>query len=193
MDLIEKHRITLLNAKCQVVCMAENLMKKMQHGDNIECCVKKLFTATRLINRLDCYCFPVSAQNINGSEYFEVSLIEIVLPGEYLLLDGSGNTLSSTTIEITTLLNEVIDNLLNLQSLSKYTIEYTDTSAIFTIETNCEHNNLQVFGNPPGGETLQLFSTITQEAICTSATTCNNCITDAQLNKMYQVLDSLLQ
>jgi hypothetical protein len=66
MDIQEKHRVTLLNAKCQVVCMAENLMKKMQHGDNIDCCVKKLFVATRLINRLDCYCFPTNDTGCNN-------------------------------------------------------------------------------------------------------------------------------
>lgn len=80
MDIIENHRVKLLNAKCDVVCQAEYLMKKSQNGDNIDCCVKKLFAAIKLINRLDCYCFAeVSEENCNNcstdsdlNEYYQV-------------------------------------------------------------------------------------------------------------------------
>jgi hypothetical protein len=130
----------------------------------------------------------------NGSEYFEVSLVEIALPGDYFLLDGSGNTLSSTTIETTVPLNEVIDTLLNSQGVLIYTEEYTESAAIFTVETNCEHNNLQVFSNPPDGEILQLFSIITQEASCTDefifnniqSGICQGCLTEEQINTLIE-------
>lgn len=58
MEIQTKHRVTLLNAKCVYVCKVDGIYKKMQYGEDVECCIKNLWLAANLINRLDCYCFP---------------------------------------------------------------------------------------------------------------------------------------
>jgi hypothetical protein len=193
MDLIEKHRITLLNAKCQVVCMAENLMKKMQHGDNIDCCVKKLFAATRLINRLDCYCFPTTAQNIPGEETLTIFGGQL-FSGTFTLtssVNGITETISTYTTpddgEQEQAVSIILNNLLNQSGLVYLIQSGTEGIVTYITYTTCEIKNLS-FGN----EEMSLF-TVVKTPVCSVDTTCNNCITDAQLNKMYQVLDSLLQ
>lgn len=58
MEIYETHRVTLLNAKCNYVCRAEELMKRSNYGEDVSCCIKDLWLASKLIDRLDCYCFP---------------------------------------------------------------------------------------------------------------------------------------
>ena len=105
MDIVENHRIKLLNAKCEVVCQAEYLMKKLQNGDDIECCTKKLFAAIKLINRLDCYCFPsfVNMPNINsefstGLTELQFYLLTLEIPGLVIELNVNGNIRCSGSI-----------------------------------------------------------------------------------------------
>lgn len=57
MEIQTNHNLRLLNAKCEYVCIVDNLSKKLDYGDDIECCLNKLYLASKLINRLECYCF----------------------------------------------------------------------------------------------------------------------------------------
>jgi hypothetical protein len=57
MEIQTNHTLRLLNAKCEYVCIVDNLSKKLDYGDDVECCLNKLFLASKLINRLECYCF----------------------------------------------------------------------------------------------------------------------------------------
>jgi len=58
MEIQTNHTLRLLNAKCEYVCIVDNLSNKLEYGDDIECCLNKLFLASKLINRLECYNFP---------------------------------------------------------------------------------------------------------------------------------------
>lgn len=196
MDIVENHRIKLLNAKCEVVCQAEYLMKKLQNGDDIECCTKKLFTAIKLINRLDCYCFTSPAISINGEVTFTIQT-ELLLPfdGSYFILANGSyigpvrKGLETTTVE------EMINDLLENNTIGlTYTVEETETNVVFTINTTCEYFNISFYGEPDGGgELYVLYPEIISEPVCVDAVTCNNCTTDADLSKYYQVLDNLLR
>lgn len=57
MDIQDKHRVTLLNAKCEVVCKVKSIFDRLEYGDVETCCSRKLFLAIKLINRLECYVF----------------------------------------------------------------------------------------------------------------------------------------
>ena len=57
MEIQTNHTVRILNAKCEYVLAVDNLVKKLDYGDDIECCLNKLFLASKLINRLECYCF----------------------------------------------------------------------------------------------------------------------------------------
>lgn len=188
MDIVENHRIKLLNAKCEVVCQAEYLMKKLQNGDAIECCTKKLFAAIKLINRLDCYCFPEAAQDIKGTETLTVindfkfsgtfyleSLVDLEYQYSYVTA-GAAN------------LQDIIEGLL-IESGLEYTVSIVGPNSVFTVKTDCGKNELRV------GQFFGEYSnfTVVSEPFCSDAVTCNNCSTDAELSKYYQVLDSLLK
>jgi hypothetical protein len=188
MDIVENHRIKLLNAKCEVVCQAEYLMKKLQNGDDIECCTKKLFAAIKLINRLDCYCFPSPEININGEETFTV-VNEIKFSGEFSLVSTVDRFYG---FEYTTSGAENIEDIVNtmlLESGLAYTSVIDGEETVFTISTLCGKNELRI--DFPGGSTLD--SVVISEPVCVDAVTCNNCTTDADLSKYYQVLDNLLK
>lgn len=188
MDIVENHRIKLLNAKCEVVCQAEYLMKKFQNGDAIECCTKKLFAAIKLINRLDCYCFPSLEININGVETFTV-LNGFKLSGEFSLVSLVDRMYGFEYISDGAENIEDILNALLLESGLEYTSSTDGEFTTFTINTLCDKNELR-FG-PFFDEYLD--SIIISEPVCVDAVTCNNCTTDADLSKYYQVLDNLLR
>ena len=61
MEIQEKHRLEILNAKCNYVCAVDILQKKISYGEDVSCCINKLYLASRIINRLDGLAFSCLA------------------------------------------------------------------------------------------------------------------------------------
>lgn len=189
MELQTKHINELLNAKCLYVCAVDNLLKKMKYGEPIDdCCKDKLFLAQRLINRLDCYCFPTETYSTttNGQQRLSVSNNASAVDGTYYLYNGDIpiSTYDSTSF----LVDKVVSELLNATSLS-FTRNAGDINTIFNVVSDCDLEVLKVYR----GSTLVYTFTLTLAPVCAvSYSTCYNCIEDSELNKMYQTLNSLL-
>lgn len=184
MDIQTKHIDTLLNAKCQVVCMAENLLKKSDYGDEIGCCYEKLFLAVSLINRLDCYCFP-SLEIL--SSYYSTFDNHLILSGNKIYnLKINGVILSSYKTNGTETLAAVVIILLNSANIS-FTQTTVGNSILFNMKGNCLVQEIKVSNSDPFE---QIFHVGT---VGSCVSTCNNCFTDASLNKAYEVLDFLLK
>lgn len=191
MELQEKHRVTLLNAKCEVVCKVQSLLKKMEYGEDVSCCTRKLYAAILLINRLDCYCFPETTNETltTGTETLSVNKTINKALGTYYLY--SGNSIIAT-YELTTTgtLNDITVQLLNLAALP-YTVNTAfETVNIYTITTDCDENTLIVRDSSSELATASLVTSPTCEV---NVSECYNCIEDSDLNKMYEVLANLLK
>ena len=192
MDIQTKHRVILLNAKCEYVCAVDTLVKKMNYGEDVDCCINKLFLASRLINRLDCYCFdsiPLGAETVNSefglsetnSSYASGSVGQIII---------NGSQVWSLTASATVSEKDAIAALLTLINL-----EYTKTSGggNYTFDVTADPYTTSItviFTNPVGEVTLHDFKVNTVGV--PSVSECYNCISDPDLPKMYEVLHSLL-
>jgi hypothetical protein len=57
MDTQSNHSAKILSFKTLYVKKATVLVKKINYGEDVSCCVNKMYLASRLINRLECFCF----------------------------------------------------------------------------------------------------------------------------------------
>lgn len=198
MDIVENHRIKLLNAKCEVVCQAEYLMKKLQNGDDIECCTKKLFAAIKLINRLDCYCFPsfVNTPSINsefstGLTELQFYLLTLEIPGLVIELNVNGNIYTIITDGESQSFDMIESELKQLGFFVSYSMP--DDSISYTLTCDVTHFGFSIKYELEETENYIFTNTILGSCPSTTTTICNNCTTDADLSKYYQVLDNLLK
>lgn len=193
MDIQTKHRLTILNAKCEYVCAASTLVKKMNYGEDVSCCINKLYLASRIIKRLECYCFnsiPLGTETVNtilglsetNSNYPSGTIGQIIVNG----LQVGNLTAPSTVSE-----KDAISALLNLINY-EYVVVSGGGNYTFTVTANPYVTSISVvLTNPSGERTVHDFKVNTIGV--PSVSECNNCIEDKNLYEMYAVLNQLLQ
>jgi hypothetical protein len=199
MEIQTNHTLRLLNAKCEYVCIVDNLSKKLDYGDDIECCLNKLFLASKLINRLECYSFPTTTLGAPTSSEFTTTISDT----QYDLLLG----ISELTIQLNvngtiydlfsngadTGLDLIINKLTELGFFVSYIdapgrltyMEFILTCDVLSLDFTVQYlESAPVdypFTNTVPGSCFNYITTIP-----------DNCIEQSNLREMYAVLDNLL-
>ena len=191
MEIQEKHRLEILNAKCEYACTVDTLVKKMNYGEDVSCCINKLYLASRIINRLECYCFdsiPLGTEKVMA--VFGLSDTDSIFPsgstGQIII---NGVQLSALTA--TSNVHEYVAIRYLLNSIN-YIFTETDNS-VYTFSVTAEPNITSIkviLANPSGEKTIHDFKLNTVGI--PSTTECNNCIEDSNLREMYALLNQLL-
>ena len=194
MDIQTNHRVTLLNAKCNYVCAVDTLVQKSNYGEDIGCCIEKLYLASRIINRLDCYCFEtpvfasaVSAEftyNVNNNYYLEGTILQLIV---------NGVQVATKTIEVDPPTKpESWSDLLDSINY-EYTLVDNGSDSTFTLIMPCNITNVTALITKSGvTNTFPLTNSVV--GLCEVSTPpCYNCIENSDLPKMYEVLHKLLQ
>ena len=196
MEIQTNHTLRLLNAKCEYVCIVDNLSKKLDYGDDIECCLNKLFLASKLINRLECYDFPLitNVLNVNSEFYTDLDetqanrLSQLFASVIELNVNGVTHTLVSTgTINNFGL---IVNKLNELGVLVFFNISAESMRLYLTCDVLNIGFTIKYLETPTVDYTL----TNTVIGVCESSTTTTfeNCIEQSDLREMYAVLDNLL-
>lgn len=193
MDTQTNHIVTLLNAKCEVVNKLYNICQKDNYGDfDTKCCLEEMYAKTRLIDRLDCYCFPSSSlkTTTNGQETCVVPLTTAPF-GLYTMYSNSSTVIGTYTVSSTVNFGYVTSLMLAQADIPFTVIAVGGTEAHYTITTNCYKNNISIVcieGREPVNEVFTVVSSPVCETVFTD---CYNCIKDSDLPKMYEVVKKL--
>jgi len=194
MEIQEKHRLEILNAKCNYVCAVDILQKKMSYGEDVSCCINKLYLASRLINRLECFCFetPVTVEvSINSKFTFPVEHLNYV-DGDILTLIANGVQIGSKTSVGAEYRPTFWVNFLESLDIPT-TTEVVGSNTIFVSTFGCNITKLEVIRYSNGSLVGVSVTTNTVIGACaTSNPPCYNCIKVSDLPKMYEVLAKLL-
>ena len=190
MDIQTNHTVRLLNAKCEYVLAVDNLVKKLDYGDDIECCINKLFLASKLINRLECYCF----EDRTLAETEILSTFTIDIPNEpyesqVYSLAVNGCYLAEHLSFDVEFLDTVFENLL-IEANLDYTATDEDGFTRFNVTANCDTTDIFFKKTSVYGAEYGIFVP-TVFGVC-STSCCHNCIKDSDLREMYAVLEQLL-
>ena len=201
MEIQTNHTLRLLNAKCEYVCIVDNLSKKLDYGDDIECCLNKLYLASKLINRLECYNFPLitssDSENINSKFFAGISESESFLLNdvEYLTiqLNVNGTIYTLVSDSINNGYELIINKLTELGIFVSYTITGIKLK-IFNLVLACDVTDISFIAQPGGETPFEIIFTNTVLGVCPIQiiTTPDNCIEQSDLREMYAVLDNLL-
>jgi hypothetical protein len=198
MEIQTKHRLKILNSKCEYVCAVENLSKKLDYGDDIECCLNKLFLASKLINRLECYNFPTETTTLSTNSEFYTELGESQADRLYrtFLLDINLNINGTIYNIVSDGVNIGITLIINkLTQLGVFVFCITSKESLeLTFGLTCDI--LDISFNIKYGETEWVPYTFAN----TVPGVCGNpivimpkiCIEQSDLREMYAVLDNLL-
>tara|TARA_R110000868_G_scaffold170276_4_gene405494 strand:+ start:1996 stop:2592 length:597 start_codon:yes stop_codon:yes gene_type:complete len=198
MDIQTNHRVTLLNAKCNYVCAVDILQKKMSYGEDVSCCINKLYLAQKLIGRLECFCFetPVYDNAVSAEFTFTVAN-NFYLPDTILQLVVNGVQVATKIIEKDPPRKPISwSELLDSVNINYELVNNVDT-ATFTLIMPC--NITEITGSitvisEMSSTTTSGPLTNTVVGVCEVPTPpCYNCIENSDLPKMYEVLHKLLQ
>lgn len=185
MDIVTNHTAKLINYKTKFVNSAYVLLKKNQYGEDICCQVNKLFLASQLINRLDCYCFPSGEINsefiTNVADYFIAPDVIYTIEINGVLIGTRNSNLSPTSYSM---YNALFSNVAGLV----YDVEFNGVSYDYTVYAGCDVTSIVI---SDGGSLIDTLIT-TVIGNCTEVV-CYNCIEDSDLSKLYEVLDNLLK
>lgn len=193
MEIQEKHRLEILNAKCEYACVVDTLVKKMNYGEDVDCCINKLYLASRIINRLECYCFdsiPLGTEKVmsvftlteSNSSYPSGTIGQIIINGIQLYSATATGTINEK------------DAISALLIGINYDYSLTSGGGIYTFVVTAEPNIRTItvmLTNPSGDSAIHNFKLNTVGV--PSTTECNNCIEDSDLREMYALLNNLLQ
>lgn len=190
MEIQANHTTKLLNAKCEYVLAVDNLAKKLEYGESIECCVNNFFLASRLIGRLECYCF----EDLVLVETEILSVFSVTMPST--LSSATTYSLAVNGIYVATYISNgslgldgVFEELL-IQAGLTYSVGAGRESTEFTITANCDTTDIFFKKDTIAGPQYTVFSPSILGAC--SVGCCDNCIKQSDLNEMYSVLDQLL-
>lgn len=190
MEIQEKHRIEILNAKCKYVCLLDGIKNKSNYGEDIDCCANKLFLAAKLINRLECYCFddlPLVENDVNA--VFEFTDSNVSYPA---------GTFVAVTINRLQVYNTTTDDTYNLKAillavLASSGITATSTAGSpFTITATAFTDTLTLSVGIDNAGRLDVYTFENTVEGRSSTSNCHNCIEDSDLDTMYELLDNLL-
>lgn len=196
MEIQEKHKLKILSYKSTYVSILEEIENKSNYGEDIDCCANELFLASKLINRLECYCFSDSLNHsteILSSFLARVNNLSLTTIGEIYSLMVNGihvTSFISTGVETRSF---IMANMLNSIGY-KYTVSSSEIlpTDTYTITAPCNVNKLSGETISPGGSPIVVSDLITVTAGQCAYNGCSNCINDSNLAKMYEVLDNLL-
>lgn len=62
MEIKEKHRLEILNAKRCFALKVDKLATKKKYGEDVSCCIEDLFFKKCIISRLECFNFDVAGE-----------------------------------------------------------------------------------------------------------------------------------
>jgi len=194
MDIQTNHRVELLNAKCNYVCAVDILQKKMSYGEDVSCCINKLYLAQKLIGRLECFCFetPVYDNAVSAEFTFTVAN-NFYLPDTILQLDVNGVQVATKIIEKEPPIKPISwSELLDSINYTYELVNNGDTSTL-TLIMPCNITDITA-SITKSGVTNTFILTNTVVGVCEVPTPpCYNCIDNSDLPKMYEVLHKLLQ
>ncbi len=194
MEIQEKHRLEILNAKCNYVCAVDILQKKMSYGEDVSCCINKLYLAQKLIGRLECFCFEtpvfedaVSAEftyTVANNYYLEDTILQLIV---------NGVQVATKTIEADPPIKPISwSDLLDSVNID-YALVDNGANSTFTLSMPC--NITEVTALITKDRVTNSFPLTNSVAgVCEVSTPpCYNCIENSDLPKMYEVLHKLLQ
>jgi len=142
MDIQTNHTVRLLNAKCEYVLAVDNLVKKLDYGDDIECCLNKLFLASKLINRLECYCFEdKTLADTEVLSTFTIDIFNDLSDAETYSLAVNVSYLADYLSDGAIDLSTVFENLLVISNLD-YTASDEETYTRFNVTANCDTTDI---------------------------------------------------
>ena len=199
MEIQTRHRLKLLNSKCEYVCIVENLSKKLDYGDDIECCLNKLYLASKLINRLECYNFPLitTSENVNSEFFAGISESEFFALSSKkdlnIQLNINGTVYDLASDAVNTGFDLIINKLTALGLLVSYTIT-GDKNKIFKLVLTCDVIDISFIAQFNEELPFEITFSNTTLGVCPiqTITTPDNCIEQSNLREMYAVLDNLL-
>lgn len=209
MDIQTNHRVQLLNAKCDYVNKLYNVCKKADYGDvNTDCCLKGMYAKSKLIDRMDCYCFPELITTTVTTTIFEGVLVASTTTygvGTTLYLYINDVLYSSYTVTISNqnkqyaiyqmVYNTGIDFEYHQNDANGSTVFDAAVPGYYIMQFPCNINNIKCYRqDDKGGELIKITdsSSPSQEGVCEfTYTTCYNCIEDTDLPKMYEVIKKL--
>lgn len=190
MDIQTNHTVRLLNAKCEYVLAVDNLVKKLDYGDDIECCINKLFLASKLINRLECYCFEDrTLADTEVLSTFTIDIFNTLSDEEVYSIAVNGNYLADYLADGVIDLSTVFENLLVIANLD-YTASDEESYTRFNVTANCDTTDIFFKKTSTAGAEYETFVP-TVFGVC-STSCCHNCIKESDLREMYAVLEQLL-
>jgi hypothetical protein len=199
MEIQTRHRLKLLNSKCEYVCIVENLSKKLDYGDDIECCLNKLYLASKLINRLECYNFPLitTSENVNSEFFAGISESEFFALSSKkdlnIQLNVNGTVYDLASDAVNTGFDLIINKLTALGLLVSYTIT-GDKNKIFNLVLTCDVIDISFIAqfNEELPFEITFSNTVVGACPIQTITTPDNCIEQSNLREMYAVLGNLL-
>lgn len=197
MEIQDKYRVKLLNAKCEVVCKVDSIYNKIKYGEDVSsCCKKKLFAAIKLINRLECFCFEATTENktLTDSE-FQISNQTIKDEFPFIPIGSSVKVVIDGVVKSHITVNEETNVIPALtEALDAGLFDYESVTLTTTVMSlSCDVESVSVVYVIDEDEYPFNFSVLT-EGVCEVITTeCHNCIEQPDLPKMYEVLSYLLQ
>jgi hypothetical protein len=165
----------------------------MSYGEDVSCCINKLYLAQKLIGRLECFCFetPISADGALAEFTFTVANNDYLI-GTVLQLIVDGVQVSSVTtldgISKPTAWSQILDDL-----DYDYVLVNNGGTSTFTLIMPCDTTDITA-SITKSGVTNTFILTNTVVGVCEVPTPpCYNCIENSDLPKMYEVLHKLLQ
>ena len=194
MEIQEKHRLEILNAKCNYVCAVDILQKKMSYGEDVSCCINKLYLAQKLIGRLECFCFETPVYDNAVSAEFTYDVVNnYYLEDNILQLVVNGVQVGTKIIEADPPIKPISwSELLDSANINYELVDNGDSST-FTLIMPCNITNVTaLITKSEVTNTFLLTNTVV--GVCEVPTPpCYNCIENSDLPKMYEVLHKLLQ
>jgi len=193
MEVQEKHRLEILNAKCNYVCAVDALVKKSNYGEDIGCCIEKLYLASRIINRLECFCFetPVAVTTEIKSQFSTIVPKENALVGDIIQYFVNDEMVWSTEVLVSVPFSEIFDAIALDLGIG---LVITDNGSNYTYigTLDCNVVIIKNYLTRGGVTSVTVPTNIVAGACATSNPPCYNCIEVSNLPKMYEVLDKLL-
>jgi len=184
MDIVENHINKMLNYKIKFVDIAYVLLQKYQYGEDICCRIKKLYLASRLINRLDNYCFP---SGITMSQFTIIIEDYVIGPDIIYSIELNGSLIGTRNSNISQTSYQMYNALFSNIAGLVYHVEYIDLKYHYRVYAGCDITSIETFHEA-------IKETLTPSVLgnCTEVV-CYNCTTDSDLPKLYEVLDNLLK
>lgn len=193
MEIQSNLKYKILSYKSIYIDKLSELVNKSNYGEDICCCSNNLFLVAKLINRLECYCFdsnPLGVTKVNAT--FGLKSSNTSYPSGtvgQVIVDG----IQVGSIKATGSFSEIggTSALLNLTGFTYTSVLVFISYAVKLTALPKTKTILIRYTTPANKITERNFTLVTPGV--QSKSSCHNCIKDADLNKMYEVLDNLLK